>query len=231
MSTSRVKRARALGRDEVRAVDRRAVETYSIPSLILMENAGAGLSRSVEAKLRELGRLERGPVAIVCGKGGNGGDGLVLARHLHLAGHAPRIAIAHAPEDFDRASDAGVNLTIVERLGLPLEVAPDGASLGRLLARWSDAVLVADALLGTGVREPVREPYTDLIAALNACLRPIVAVDVPSGLDSDRGVPLGTAVRARWTVTFAALKKGFLVPGADEWTGPVEVVGIGAPVE
>ena len=109
--------------------------------------------------------------------------------------------------------------------------AAEGAALGRLLARWSDAVLVADALLGTGIVEPVREPYASLIVAMNTCLRPIVAVDLPSGLDCDRGVPLGTAVRARWTVTFAAMKKGFLEPSAREWTGPVEVVGIGAPLD
>lgn len=221
---------RALSRDEVRALDRAAVEKLAIPSLLLMENAGAGLARFVADRLQELGRPERATVAIVCGKGGNGGDGLVLARHLLVLGHTPRVALAHAPQELDRESDAGKNLTIVERLGIALEVTPDAATLGRTLARWSDAVLVADALLGTGVTRPVREPTAGLIAAVNACLRPVVAVDLPSGLDADTGKPQGTAVRARWTVTFAAAKKGFLEPGASEWTGPVTVVGIGAPV-
>jgi NAD(P)H-hydrate epimerase len=196
-----------------------------------MENAGAGLARAVEAHLERTGGAVSGAVvAIVCGKGGNGGDGLVLARHLAVAGHAPRIALTAAPAAFDRTSDAGVNLTIVERMRLPIEVALDGPALAALLAKWGDAVLVADALLGTGLSAPVREPALGLIEAMNASRKPIVAVDLPSGLDTDTGLPLGAAVRATFTVTFAAPKKGFEAPGARDFTGPVTVVSIGTPL-
>ncbi len=202
-------------------MDRRALEVHGIPTLLLMENAGAGLARAV------LRRPDAERVLVVCGKGGNGGDGLVLARHLAVAGREPVIALAADPAAFDRASDAGVNLGIVERMKLPIEVAPDGAALSALLARVKPD-LVADALLGTGLASPVREPHRGLIEAMNASGLPIVAVDLPSGLDTDTGEPLGVCVRATFTVTFAAMKKGFA--NALEWTGPVEVVPIGCPV-
>lgn len=215
-----------LTREEVRAVDRRALSELGIPTLLLMENAGAGLARSVVAHLRARGLDAGARVVIVCGKGGNGGDGLVLARHLRLSNHDPLVALAAAPAAFDRASDAGVNLAIVERMGIPLEVVNDGASLGALLAR-AKPDLVADALLGTGASTEVREPHRGLIESMNAAGAPIVAVDVPSGLDCDTGAPLGVAVRATFTVTFAAAKVGF--ERAARWTGPVEVVPIGCP--
>ncbi|MBI3723263.1 NAD(P)H-hydrate epimerase, partial [bacterium] len=202
----------------------------AIPTLLLMENAGAGLSCAVCAWLASRGTMRGAPVAIVCGKGGNGGDGLVLARHLSVAGHSPRVALASPPATFDRSSDAGANLTIVERLKLPLEVASDGAALAKLLEKWADAVLVADALLGTGLSEQVREPHRGLIEAMNGAGRPIVAVDVPSGLDVDTGAPLGVAVRATFTVTFGAMKKGFERPEAAAHTGPVLVVSLGTPL-
>ncbi len=204
----------------MRAVDRRALEVYGIPTLLLMENAGAGLARAVMARAT-------GRVAVVCGKGGNGGDGLVLARHLAVAGRDVAIALTAPAADFDRKSDAGVNLTIVERLKIPLEVTPDGKALASFLARTKPA-LVADALLGTGVSSEVREPHRGLIEAMNASGIEIVAVDVPSGLDGDTGKPLGVSVRAAFTVTFAAEKKGFA--SAREYTGEVEVVSIGCPV-
>jgi NAD(P)H-hydrate epimerase len=212
---------RALSRDEVRAVDRRALEVYGIPTLLLMENAGAGLARAV------LRRPDAERVLVVCGKGGNGGDGLVLARHLALAGREPVVALAAEPAAFDPASDAGVNLGIVERLRLPVAVTKDAVELRDFIAR-SKPDLIADALLGTGLSSEVREPHKGLIEAMNAAGLPIVAVDLPSGLDADAGKPLGACVRATFTVTFAATKKGFA--NALEWTGPVEVVPIGCPV-
>jgi NAD(P)H-hydrate epimerase len=221
---------RALTREEVRRVDRRALEGFAIPTLLLMENAGAGLARAVVRYLAERGPSEGAQVVIVCGRGGNGGDGLVLARHLVVAGFAPRVILTSPPELFDRRSDTGVNLTIVERMRIPVEVATDGAALGAVVASAKDAVLVVDALLGTGVNEVVREPHRGLIDAMNGSKLPIAAVDVPSGLSVDTGRPLGVAVRAAFTVTFAAMKIGFERPEARAFTGPVEVVPIGTPV-
>ncbi|HZU95302.1 MAG TPA: NAD(P)H-hydrate epimerase [Planctomycetota bacterium] len=211
----------------MRAVDRRALEVYGIPTLLLMENAGAGLARATIDALLEAGFERSSPVVIVCGKGGNGGDGLVLARHLALAEGNPLVVLTAAPAAYDRASDTGINLTIVEKMKLPIEVALDGKALWPVISRSSPAI-VADALLGTGVSEEVREPYRGLIQAMNNDIYPVLAVDVPSGLDCDTGKPLGVCVRAVKTVTFAAEKKGFAA--AREYTGEVEVVPIGCPV-
>ena len=219
---------RPLTREEVRRVDQRATDEMGMPSLLLMENAGLGLADVVARELRAQAPGSGRPAAvIVCGRGNNGGDGLVLARHLELRGYAPRVAYAGRRAEADRGGDAGVNLTIVERAGLPIEEAPDAQALRGLLARWDDAVLLVDALFGTGLSEPLRDPGLSLVRALDADPRPKVAVDVPSGLDCDRGLPLGAAVRAALTVTFVGEKVGFRA--GREFTGEVEVVGIGCP--
>ena len=115
---------RPLTRAEVREVDRRAIEDYGVPGTVLMENAGVGLTRVVEQEL--LGRTGN-VVGIVCGRGNNGGDGFVLARHLALLGYAPRVVYCGRLAEANRETDAGVNLTIVERAGLPLVEAHDAA--------------------------------------------------------------------------------------------------------
>lgn len=222
--------SRPLSRAEVREVDRRAIEELGVPGVVLMENAGLGLTRVVLAELAALGAAAAGPgPVIVCGRGNNGGDGLVLARQLELAGWAPRVAFCGEPARVDRASDGGINLTIVERSGTPLEVCADGPALAALLARWSDAPLLVDALYGTGLAGPLREPGLGLVQALEAAPAPKVAVDLPSGLDCDLGVALGAAVRAVRTVTFVAPKLGFDRGEAARYLGAVEVVPIGCP--
>jgi NAD(P)H-hydrate epimerase len=120
-----------------------------------------------------------------------------------------------------------VNLSIAEKMRIPFQVTPDGAALRALVAR-SKPALIADALLGTGLTTEVKEPHRGLIDAMNSSNTPILAVDLPSGLDCDTGKPLGVSVRAKRTVTFAALKVGFA--HAKELTGEVTVVPIGCPV-
>lgn len=221
--------SRSVTRAEVREVDRVAIEELGVPGVVLMENAGLGLTDVVVA---ELGRRGAGPgaaVGIVCGRGNNGGDGFVLARHLALRGYSPRIAYCGVRSAARRDGDAGINLTIAERAGLLLEDAPDGSGLGALLERWSDVPLLVDALYGTGLSGELRDDARSLIEVLDRAPQPKVAVDIPSGLDCDAGLPLGAAVRAARTVTFVARKAGFDVAGSEAWTGPVEVVGIGCP--
>ena len=212
-----------LTRRQVRDLDRTAIERFGIPGIVLMENAGRGATRFL---LRELNSAEA-RIGIVCGKGNNGGDGFVIARHLALTHRSGEVILLGEPGAFRRPGDAGTNFEIVEKMGLRITPASRLTDLEQAFARFD---IVVDAILGTGLEGEVRGLARDAIEALNDS-RPgqVFAVDTPSGLDCDTGAPLGVAVRADSTATFAAMKRGFLQPHAREYTGKVEVVGIGCP--
>jgi NAD(P)H-hydrate epimerase len=207
-----------LSRDQARALDRRAMDEFAVPGIVLMENAG----RSMAELLLRLG--VQGPVVICCGKGNNGGDGLVIARHLDASGVQVRILLFASPEDL--TGDAAVNYTIVARSGIPLASQPDLDAVRREVA---GADWVVDALFGSGLQGAIRPPLDAVVEAINASPARVLAVDVPSGLDSDTGKPLGPTVRAHHTATVVAPKKGFVAPEAAPWLGQVHVVGMGAP--
>jgi NAD(P)H-hydrate epimerase len=211
-----------LSRQEVRELDRRAIEELGVPGVVLMENAG----RAVAEVLVRLGC--QGPVAICCGKGNNGGDGFVIARHLDNRSIPVRVLLFARPEDL--TGDAAVNYQIIARSNLPIHVyAGEAWDEKALEADLAKAEWVVDALFGTGLTGPVRKPLDGVIAAINARRSHVLAVDIPSGLDCDTGQPLGPTVRAELTVTFVAEKKGFANSSAKEWIGQVHVVDIGAP--
>lgn len=207
-----------LSREQVRAIDRRTIEEYGVPGVVLMENAGRGAAEVL------LGLGARGPVCICCGKGNNGGDGFVIARHLDNAGVAVRVFLFANPEEL--TGDAAINFHIVSRSLLKIVAFPNLDELARELA---EADWIVDALFGTGLSGPLRPPFDQIVAAINASQARVLAVDIPSGLDCDTGQPLGPTVRAHHTVTFVAQKKGFAAPGARAWLGEVHVVDIGAP--
>lgn len=211
---------RSLTRAEVRDVDRRAIEQFGLPGVVLMENAG----RNAAAVLLATGVTGR--VVICCGKGNNGGDGFVIARHLDNAGVDVRVLLACDPAEYQ--GDAAINLQVIQSARLPLCRIPTTA-LDEWMHELQAAEWIVDALLGTGLTGTVREPYLTAINAINAAGRKVLAVDLPSGLDADTGQPLGTCIRATRTVTFVGRKIGFNQPGADAWTGPVNVVDIGVP--
>ncbi len=217
-------------RAEMRELDRRAADEYATPSLLLMENAGRGAA-DVASRMT---RPEDGVVMVFCGRGSNGGDGFVLARHLHNRGYAVRCYyVGGRIEDVDRRSDAGVNLEIVRRMRIPIlehEHPGDPDAMARAVA---GTALFVDAHLGTGLEgpAPVREPYLSVIRFLDARRAPILAIDIPSGLDCDTGVALGAAVKARRTATCAAPKVGFALADGPAHAGEVEVVDIGLPRE
>ncbi|HET6425229.1 MAG TPA: NAD(P)H-hydrate epimerase [Planctomycetaceae bacterium] len=211
---------RSLTRAEVRDVDRRAIEDYGLPGVVLMENAG----RNAAAVLLSQGIT--GPVAICCGKGNNGGDGFVIARHLDNAGIAVKVLLTHDPLQY--TGDAAVFLNVIQRARLPLCRMPDSAR-NEWQHELQSAEWIVDALLGTGLTGEVREPYITPINAINVSGKNVFAIDLPSGMDTDTGQPLGTCVRATRTVTFVARKIGFDQPGAEQWTGSVDVVDIGVP--
>jgi NAD(P)H-hydrate epimerase len=209
-----------LTRTQVRDFDRRAIEEYGVPGVVLMENAGRGAADV-------LLRLGTGGAVVICaGKGNNGGDGFVIARHLDNAGAAVRVLLFARSEEL--TGDAATNFNIISRSHLSISVCvpyDDAAVRGEL----AGAAWVVDALFGTGLSGAVRPPFDHIIAAINGSGRPVLAVDIPSGLDCDTGLPLGATVRATHTVTFVAEKVGFAQPAARPWLGEVTVVDIGAP--
>jgi len=219
------KQYRVMSRDEVRAVDSWAIGEIGVPGVVLMENAGRSCAELIQDKL--VG-LDNPRVCLFCGTGNNGGDGYVIARHLLNAGFGARVVLCGQREKV--RGDARINLEMLERLGYtiePLDVAiADLAWHVRSLA--GDADMIVDALFGTGLQGELREPYRSLIDSINALGRPILAVDIPSGLDCDTGKPLGTAIKAAYTVTFVTVKKGFVAyPGAGKYLGELYIVSIG----
>ncbi len=211
-----------LSREEVRELDRRAIEEFGVPGVVLMENAGRGVAEVL------VGLGCRGPVVICCGKGNNGGDGFVIARHLDNRSIPVRVLLFARPEDL--TGDAAVNYQIIARSDLPVELyAGDFWDESALQGHLTKADWIVDALFGTGLTGSVRKPLDRVIAAINASRAHVLAVDIPSGLDCDTGQPLGPTVRAEHTVTFVAEKKGFANASAKEWIGQVHVVDIGAP--
>jgi NAD(P)H-hydrate epimerase len=216
-----------LSRDEVRELDRRAIEGYGVPGVVLMENAGRGC-----AELLMRLNPERKPTVILCGPGNNGGDGFVIARHLDIFRWPVWVWAFFDPAKL--TGDATTNFRIAERSRDGLIQAGPGMPSERaaellLTTHGHKGTVFVDALFGTGLARPLGTPYSELVDAVNASGIPVLAVDIPSGLDCDTGEPLGPTIRATHTATFVAHKKGFRNPTAREWTGEVHVIDIGAP--
>ena len=211
-------------RDEIRAFDRYAIEALGVPGVVLMENAGRQIADVARAMLAERAKPR---VVILAGPGNNGGDGFVVARHLAMAGIRAEVALLAPREKI--VGDADTNLRVLEAVGPSVRVLAGAARamLGELRPMLAEADLVVDGLLGTGTRGEIREPYASAIGAVNDARRPVLAIDIPSGLDPDTGEPLGPTVRATKTVTMAAVKVGFRKPGAEQYTGEVILADIG----
>ncbi len=212
-----------LTRAEVRELDRRATAEASVPSLELMENAGHGATELLLERFPDARR-----VVIVCGAGNNGGDGFVVARlsktkgrdvQVLLVGDAEKLG-GDALQNYRAWIDTGGHLTNI-----------DAGSLDALDAALAEAGVVVDALFGTGLDRELTGVARDVVTRLNAADKPILSLDLPSGLDADRGVPLGVAVRATVTATFAQKKRGLCTPHGAEHAGEVRVVPIGIPEE
>ena len=211
-------------RDQVRAIDSWAINTLGIPGVVLMENAGRSCAELIEEKLKDVA----GPkVCIFCGTGNNGGDGYVIARHLINRGI--QVAVVVCGDRNKIKGDARINLDILERMDRPVELLnPSGGDIAGQIERLGNgAGVIVDSLFGTGLRGQLSDEYRRLIESINACNSPVLAVDIPSGLDCDSGEPLGEAIRAAWTVTFVAVKKGFLSAIATQYTGEIFVASIG----
>jgi NAD(P)H-hydrate epimerase len=215
----------SVSREAMRELDRRAVREFGIPGLILMENAGRGAA-DVACSLLS-GRPS--PVVVVCGKGNNGGDGFVVARHLHNRGHLARIFYLGDLAAIPEGTDPHVNAGIARRMGLPLEEVRDGGDVGSLRDALDGADLVVDAIFGTGLTGEVRGIGRSAIEVILEAGRPVLAIDIPSGIDGNEGTVLGVAVRATATATFAAAKHGLVRGAGPEHAGEIHVVEISIP--
>ena len=215
-------------REQVRAVDSWAINDIGVPGVVLMENAGRSCAELIKEKLAD---LEKPKICIFSGAGNNGGDGYVVARHLLNSGFEVVVVIC---ADYDKIKgDARINLEILERLKHPIErlnLKTENIA-DRVRAFAGDADMIVDALFGTGLRGELRGEYKELIRKINSLNRPVLAVDIPSGLDCDSGEILGAAVKATCTVTFVAVKEGFTNPGSAEYTGEIYVASIGISPE
>ncbi len=205
-----------------RELDRRAI-ALGIPGSLLMEHASLGATRLA---LEVLGARSEPPrIWILCGPGNNGGDGCAMARHLYNAGARPVIWSLVDPRDLPPDGDAALQYRILTAMGIA--VTPAHTLLPPVPTPPPD--LIVDAIFGTGLGRAPAGRFADAIEQINSCPAPVLAVDTPSGLDSDAGEPLGATVEARWTATFGLPKKGFLAPAAQRFTGAVFYVPIGVP--
>lgn len=211
----------ALSRQQVRQVDRWAIDQLGIAGVVLMENAGR---QAADVAQQMLEGCAGRSVAIVAGAGNNGGDGFVLARHLRLRGAAPTVYLIVPPEKL--TGDAAANYRILTGLNLPVRIV-DGKMLATLADDLAPTDLVIDAIGGTGITGDLREPAAEAVRQINAAGRPVLAIDIPTGLDCDTGQSTEPTVRADATVTFVARKKGFDNPASQAYAGNVIVADIG----
>lgn len=234
MSSGRVSVSEAsapplLTAEAMRSADRYTIEDYGLPGFTLMESAGRGCVDVLQSAYD----LESGAVVILCGKGNNGGDGLVVARYLFDAGVRVHVVLTSDPHEF--RDDAGRNWELLQALQeesssdrLTVEQLDGLDDLTKSIHRLGPCLYV-DALLGTGLTSDLREPVRSLVDWLNDRSTPTVAIDVPTGLHSDTGAVLGAAVQADRTVTMAAAKVGLYAEDGSGHAGTVEVVDIGIP--
>jgi NAD(P)H-hydrate epimerase len=210
-----------LTRKQLQKIDRLATEKYGIPSIILMENAG----RAAAEETLKLIHKKTARIIVICGKGNNGGDGFVMARHLHNKNY--KVSVIYLGDINDRKSRSvatDINLNIVRKLGIQMYTL--NRNIPRLL---KSADIIIDAIFGIGLTRKIQGPLKELIAQINSLNKPVLAVDIPSGLDTDSGRPLGIAIKAKMTVTFGYPKIGFKNKESRRYTGKVIVVDISLP--
>lgn len=214
--------ARPLSVEQVRAVDRYAIERLGIPGLVLMENAARAVADEVGSRSDALDEI-----AMLCGRGNNGGDGFAIARHL--VDHVADLRVGLCGRVDRLAGDAATNAAIWRRCGGEVTEFDDDAD-EETIARWlGQRPVVIDALLGTGTTGPPRGSAAAAIRAINRRASRVYAVDVPSGFDADSGIAHDPTVEADVTITFVATKPGFGTEAAREAMNEVVVASIGVP--
>ena len=207
---------------QMKTLDRLAIERFGIPSILLMENAGRGIANLAESLLRDGKKI-----LVVCGKGNNGGDGVVAARHLANRGCRVRVVLLARPGELKE--DPALQFNILKKMGVPLFIVTLPRQLARVRTFVTTSDLVLDGIFGVGLVRPVSGLAARVIDLLNESGKQILAIDVPSGLNSDTGEVLGIAVRAKQTGTLGAAKRGLLVREGPKHSGRIKVLDISIP--
>ena len=206
----------AVSREQARADDKRAIETFGIPSILLMENAALAVVQQVKEYM---------VFAIVCSAGSNGGDGLAIARHLCIMGKDVRVYIVGDPKK--GSDDFKTNLRIMSKLAPEVLNVVSDENYEEFESALKGCETCIDAIFGTGLNRPVEGMHKRVIESINKLATHIVSVDIPSGLDCDTGQPLGISVRATQTITFHRMKRGLDI--SPVYGGDVAVSYIGIP--
>lgn len=214
---------RVVSVSQMRELDRRAMEDCGIPSLLLMENAGRGVAELITRSWKG------GRVTVFAGKGHNGGDGLVAARHLYNRGFEVQIFLFTDPVSLK--GDPALHYKIVSRMRIPLRVFQEGTKASAIAVLLERTDIVVDALLGVGLKAPLLGVYAEAVAAINQMAKPVVAIDIPSGLDGDSGEVRGIAVKAAITATLGFAKQGLFQGRGPDYAGRIRVVDISLPKE
>jgi len=209
---------------EMREIDRQAIEELGIPGVVLMENAGLRIVRALKARFPAVAG-ER--IVVAAGKGNNGGDGLVIARHLHNSGARPVVLLLAGTDEIK--GDAAVNLAIALKMGIPVNEVRDAAAWRKARPAVSKATIIVDALFGTGLVKPLEGLFAAAVEDINRASAFKLAVDIPSGLSADTFEVIGPSVEADLTVTLAAPKVAHIFPPAADRVGELVVAPIGIP--
>src|SRR5712675_967041 len=212
---------RILNSAQMREADRRTVDDIGIPSLVLMENAGRQAVAAMEAMYGDL--LER-QVAVLCGRGNNGGDGFVVSRTLAQRGVDVSVFLLGRVADV--RGDARTNLEILGRLGLTVVEIADSQAWELHFSEVQDCALIVDAIFGTGLNAPVSGLMESVIADVNASGITVVSIDIPSGLSADSADPIGASVEADTTVTLGAPKIPLVLPPGETHAGDIVIADI-----
>jgi ADP-dependent NAD(P)H-hydrate dehydratase / NAD(P)H-hydrate epimerase len=209
---------------EMREIDRTAIEEIGIPGVVLMENAGLRIARAIRDRFPDLA-CER--IVVVAGKGNNGGDGFVVARHLANSGARPEVLLLAGKDEVK--GDAAINLAVALKMGIPVAEVRDAAAWKKEKVEVFHASVIVDALFGTGLVKPLEGLYAAAVGDINRSKAFKVAVDIPSGLSSDTFETIGPSVSADLTVTLAAPKIAHIFPPAADRVGELVVAPIGLP--
>jgi len=208
--------------DEARRIDQAAMRDYAIPGILLMENAGRSVSDSISREYKPC------KVLIFAGKGNNGGDGLVVARHLTNRGYSVQVVLLEDPALLK--SDPLLNFSIMDKMKIPW-VRMGAVFEEKVSISCQESELVVDAIFGIGINSPVSGVFERAIRIINGSQRPVVSIDIPSGLDADTGQVHGVAVKATKTVTLVLPKRGLFEGEGPQHSGEIEVADIGIPRE